>query len=300
MRLPTRPPVRAPIKGARRVRAGRRIRLISAGRLAGLATMLLAGLAVYWLASADEFRLDPASVELSGLRFTDEQVARDRLGLAPDDRPNLFRLRTAGMAAAVADLPTVESASVAIALPDRLVVRVVEREPRLAWQTRQGILLVDGGGSFLATVADPPVGLAVVAERRAGMQAIEPGARLDAVDLAAVLRLAAITPQALASSSVGLSLSVDDGDGWVITSAAPAWRAVFGIYTANLRRPEDNIDRQVQCLRSLLAQGERQVEVVYLAVADDLCGTVRERPTPSGHIFQNVGRQATPARDRRA
>ena len=276
------------------MRSAPRPRLVTLGRLAGLGLMLLASLAINWLAGTEEFRLDPASVEISGLRFTDEAQVRELLDLAADERPNAFRLRTAGMAAAISALPTVASVDVAVVLPARLAVRVVEREPLFGWRTRDRALLVDGGGTFIAEVASLPPDLPAVEDRRAVTRAVAPGERLDEVDLAAVLRLAAITPDLLASASSGVRLSVDDVDGFVLSSAEPPWRAVFGIYTANLRRPEDNIDRQVQCLRSLLAQDERAVAVAYLAVADDRCGTVREWPTPGGHIFQNVGRQPSP------
>lgn len=297
LRLPVRQPV---ARGARRVRARRNIRLASPARLAGLGLMVLAGGAVAATTLAEEFRLDPAGLEIRGLRFTDEQLVRDRLRFEPQERPNLFSFRTTGIAAAVGELPTVASVTVGVTLPDRLVVDVVEREPLLAWQTAIATLLADGSGQLIAEVGTPPPDLPTIGDRRAASAELAPGDRLDEVDLAAVLRLASVTPALIGSRSASLQLTVDDSNGWVVTSAEPTWRAVFGMYTANLRRPEDNIDAQVQCLRSLLAQGEEQVEVAYLAVADDRCGTVRDRPTPSGRIFQNVGRQATPARDPRA
>ncbi len=257
--------------------------------------MLLTSLALNWLIGADAFRLDPAALHIDGLAYTAEQEVRDRLGLAGDARPNVFRLRTAAMAGALSTLPTVAAADVGVALPDRIVIRVTEREPVLVWRTPSGAFLADVEGALISAVAAAPTGLPLIDDRRQASQQLAVGDFVDPVDVAAVLRLAAITPAMLGSRASTLELSVDDADGYVLRSPDPPWRAVFGPYTANLRTPEANIDRQVQCLRSLLGQGEERVEVVYLAVADDACGTFRERPTPSARIFQNVGRSPTPA-----
>jgi hypothetical protein len=101
-----------------------------------------------------------------------------------------------------------------------------------------------------------------------------------------VLKLAALTPADVDSAATSFSLFIDDENGFTLGADLPAWRAVFGHYTPNLR-PVDMIDQQVQCLRSLLADREQQVAVIYLAPAEDRCGTFRARPTPGARIFHN-------------
>jgi hypothetical protein len=70
-------------------------------------------------------------IEVYGARFTGEALVRQIAGI--DSAPNLFRLRTDGIAERLAGLPAVVSARVEIRLPDTIVVAVVERQPRIVW-----------------------------------------------------------------------------------------------------------------------------------------------------------------------
>lgn len=248
--------------------------------------MLGASFSLNWLTSPDNFQLDPADVEIAGLRYTDEGVARERLALDPATRPNLFRLRTSTMAAALTDLPAVARAEVAVGLPDALTVQVTERTPVLVWRAAGEAVLVDPSGVVIDE-ALPGGDLPVVLDARRGALAPVVGATIDSIDLAAALKIAALTPPALESVATALSVAVTDDDGFTLAAdGAVSWRAVFGHYTPNLR-PVDIIDAQVQCLRSLLAEREEQIAVIYLAPAEDRCGTFRARPTPNARTNQN-------------
>ena len=249
--------------------------------------------ALYWLTGADEFRLDPQKVAISGLVYTDEQAIRDLLGLVPAQEPNVFRLRPAAMAESLRSLPTVASAEVEVTLPNRLAVTVHEREPLFVWQTNGGPLLVDASGTLLAGAPASGTGLPTVEDRRATGPLPAIGSRLEEVDVAAARLLLTITPADIGSASSELKLLVDDEEGWSIASQVPPWRAVFGFYTTNLRRPEELIPRQRQCLSSLLAERHEQLTVIYLAVAGDRCGSFRDQPTPTARSVQNVGRPVT-------
>lgn len=245
--------------------------------------VLLSAIGVYWLVNAGTFRLNPGSVELRGLRHTTPEVARLTMGLAEGATPNLFRLRTTDMERALADLPAVARAEVSAVLPDRLVVQVTERQPLFVLRTPAGSFLVDPAGVLLidATAADPGLAsLPLVDDWRsdAGRE-LAVGGVMEPVDLAAVLQLAAVTPELLGSSAGRLTLAITDHDGFVMTTEPTMWRAVFGHYTPTLRRP-DRIAQQVQCLRSLLGEGEANVRTVYLEPVGDRCGTFAGRPSP--------------------
>jgi hypothetical protein len=298
-------PVRQPVtEGA----AGRRRRRGVYSRLArgvGVALIVGSGAAMYWLTTAAAFRIDAQSVRIGGLAYTDEEQVREAVGLAGEGRPNVFRVHAGAMAEALRNLPSVASAEVVVSLPDRLEIDIVERQPLLVWRTGRGAFLSDISGALLADVAparsaSPDPGnsaaptaaapLPQVEDLRAASQALDVGGRLDAVDMAAARLLLTITPHDVGSRALTLQLTVDDEDGYALVSQQPAWRAVFGFYTSNLRRPEDLVPRQRQCLASLIAGGEDRLSIAYLAVDGDSCGTYRDRPTPSALFSQNVGK----------
>lgn len=103
--------------------------------------------------------------------------------------------------------------------------------------------------------------------------AVVEAARLPAIDLLVMRQLLALTPGSLGSRASELTLRVNEDTGYVLSS--DGWQAIFGHYTPTLRPPED-LPRQVQCLRWLIADGEKRLDTVRLAVAANHCGTYRE------------------------
>lgn len=281
-------PVRKPMAGRRRRRGVRRPRLVNLPRLAGATLLLAAAGAFSWLIGADEFALDPAEVSLGGLQHSEVAVVSEALEPLLDGRPNLFRLSAADVERTLTALPAVADSEARLVLPDALRIAVIERLPILVWRTPGTAFLVDAEGVLLRELADtelPPAELPLVDDRRRQAEELAEGGELEPVDREAALILAAIDPAVLSSAADRLSLLVDDEEGYVMSAQPGLWRAVFGHYTPTLRRPEI-IDRQVQCLRSLLGeQGEAEVEVVYLAPSDDRCGTfvARASPEPEEH-----------------
>jgi hypothetical protein len=245
--------------------------------------VVISSVGVLSLVNAGAFRLNPERVELRGLLHTTPETARLTMGLAEGATPNLFRLRTSDMERALAELPAVAEAEVSAVLPDTLVVHVTERDPVFVLRTPSGSFLVDPAGVLLidATAADPGLAsLPLVDDRRsdAGRE-LAVGGRMEPFDLAAVLQLAAVTPDLLGSGAGRLMLSITDHDGFVMTTEPASWRAVFGHYTPTLR-PPDRIAQQVQCLRSLLGEGETNLRTVYLEPVGDRCGTYAGGPSP--------------------
>ncbi|MDQ3937693.1 MAG: FtsQ-type POTRA domain-containing protein, partial [Chloroflexota bacterium] len=217
---------------------------------------------------------------LSGLRHTDAEIVRSLIQPWLAGRPNLFRLPAADIERALDTLPAVAHSEVRVSLPRRVDVVLAERTPVFVWRTAEGDYLVDATGVLLDSAAalEPGSTLPVFRDDRRRSAPAEVGQRLDGVDLEAVLKLGALTPALLGSDARRLQLAADDDEGYAIIAEPHGWRAVFGHYTPTLRPPEI-IERQVQCLRALLAD-EAQLQTVYLSPADDRCGTFVTRPTP--------------------
>ncbi|MGZ8502475.1 MAG: cell division protein FtsQ/DivIB [Candidatus Limnocylindrales bacterium] len=266
---------------------GRGIRRASAGlnrtRSLALLVIILSCLALYGANASTAFgyrRLD-----LVGAGFTPESTIHGELR-APDDA-NLFRLSTDGMVERLRALPTVADASVEIALPDTLRVRITERRAVLVWQLGEHRLLVDADGVAFAQAVGTTE-LPVIDDRRApatppgddhGLDLAERhpeahlpavGDRIDPVDFDAAARLGSLHPVDVGSGAAGLHVRIDDEQGFSVDTGKDGWTAVFGFYTPTIRRTE-LIPGQVRLLASLLAGREETVATVILA--DDRAGT---------------------------
>lgn len=242
-----------------------------------------------WFLGDPMFRVDPATVGVTGARFTDESAIRATTGLVGSVRPSVFVIATRRMEADLERLPTVERADVTAMLPDRVAISVVERTPMVAWWVGDRGYLVDVEGVVLGStdvISDLELGdgstgsaLPALADERSGA-ALVPGARVDPIDLEAVRLLGALTPDLVGSAAPALTLALDDDSGYVL-AWPDHWRAVFGHYTRTLL-PTDRIPAQVQCLRALLADREDEVDGATLAVSADRCGTfVPGTPEPT-------------------
>lgn len=283
MRVPSRQPVAGGRNRRARPRARGVLSLVNRWRIAGLLLAAASATWAMWAVTNHQFDLDPAKVEVSTLVYTQPEVIREALGLPATARPNVFRIDTRSMRRVLEALPAVARADVQVTLPDRLVVDVAEREAVFALATDTGTYLVADNGFVLYALPAhdwSSVDVPAIEDRRAEFAPeLEAGGRLDAISLAATLRLAAITPELIGTQYEVLSLTVDDAEGYVLNAEPDGWRAVFGHYTPNLR-PVDLIDRQVQCLRSRVEAGEEGIAVIYLATLDERCGTFLPEGTP--------------------
>ncbi len=269
MTLPLRRASRRRSPGVRRASAG-----FPARRIAAAVVAVAALAAIYGAGASPAFQLRQLDVE--GARYTSVASVDAALGLDSVPHPNLFSLDTARARRSLLALPAVTDARLSVDLPDRLVVRIAERQPIMVWASSDQRWLVDVAGVVIgpATAGDPSAaGLPVFADDRSGRSPLAPGDTIDATDLAVARRLGALTPEMLGSRAASLSFEITDSDGFTVAAASKGWLAIFGMYTTTLR-PPDLIPAQVQCLRSLLAQvGERKVTAVYLFPEGDQCGT---------------------------
>jgi hypothetical protein len=217
-------------------------------------------------------------VELPALRWTEAGALEASLGLPAGT--NVFRIATEPLEARLASLPAVRSAEVTVSVVDATVaVRLVEREPILAWRVETTAFLADPDGVVVAVLpseADAARGLpAIVDRRRDAAAALAVGARLDPVELDVATRLASLEPAEVGSRATSLEVVLTVRDGFVLRG--PTWDAVFGFYGPATRDPA-MIPGQVRLLRSLLADREDAVERIILASETD--GTYVPRPTP--------------------
>jgi cell division septal protein FtsQ len=279
-----------PVRGGRvRRRSQRRAsRGFSPRRaLAALAMLAAAGL-VWGAVASNAFDVRDDAVEVEGATLTGEAAVRTALALG-DPAPNAFTLATDVLRERLLALPAVADAEVRVGLPGSLAVRVVEREPILAWKHDGRLLLVDADGRVIADAAAPGAsaaaaaakGLPVVDDRREGDVGPAVGAPVDALELDVATRLLSLRPADVGSTAPALRVILGDEDGWTIRPAVEEpWTAVFGFYGPEIR-PPTMIPEQVRLLRSLLLDSRVNLErVVRVILAGERAGTVIERDEP--------------------
>jgi hypothetical protein len=266
--------------------------------------MLSLTVLLFWLVTDESFRVTEASVTVSGIEYADEAAVRAQLsGIAR--APNVFRVRASDLVKDMRALHEVSSASASVTLPARVSVQIDERQPLFTWSDGNQDWLVDENGVLFARVgagSDAEVEARVddeagvddetdtasqteaeteaeamgplvprVEDERISGEPLEIGARLPAIDLAVMRQLLTLTPESLGTEAADLILRVDQIDGYVLRLDL-SWQAVFGHYSPILQPPED-IARQVQCLRWLLASREPRLERIRLSISENNCGT---------------------------
>jgi hypothetical protein len=251
-------------------------------RFVGAALMGLTLGSAWWLTTTDRLDLAADQPRISGIHFSDPAQVRAALGPAGAGHPNVFTVDTGAIRSALLELPSVADAQVVASLPDELSVVVIERQPVLAVATVNDTYLLDESGVVLQELGAGealPGPLPLVHDMRSQWApTMAVGARLDDVDLTALLELAALTPAEVGSAAPALEVSADDSDGYVVSPVNGGWRAIFGHYAPTIR-PPDMIAKQVQCLRSMLAADESRIATIYLSPLEDRCGTFVPRAT---------------------
>lgn len=230
---------------------------------------------MYGLAATPAFTL--ARTEVPDLQWTTRAALLEAVATA--DGTNLFLVRSGPIEARIRELPGVADATVAVSLPDTLVVSVEEREALLIWAVGDSRYLVDRDGVLFASAAveqTAGAGLPTIADSRPSSGELVVGSRLDPVDLDAATRLGSLIPADVGSTATSLVVTVSEASGFVIGTEPRSWVAVFGLYTPTLRTPA-MIPGQVRLLRSLLA--DRESTIARVILADEDSGTFIAKPT---------------------
>lgn len=150
---------------------------------------------------------------------------------------SIFEVDAESVAERVTKLPYVQSASVELELPNRLVVDVVERQPVVIWQTEGATVAVDAYG----VVVGEPKNLDLPTVQATGLVP-EPGGSVSQPVVAAVQAIAsqvADVAQIDWSESAGLLVTLNDGRtiDFGIAEQLPAKLTVYQAMQAQL--PED-------------------------------------------------------------
>jgi cell division septal protein FtsQ len=263
------------------VRRTKPVKRASAGitpvRAGALLALLAAAGGLYGMVSSDVFAT--GSTIVSGNTWTSEEAVLAALAVPAGQ--NVLTVKTTELESRLTTLPAVQDATVTVALPDRILVEVAERDALVAWRVGDRQFLVDADGLLFGELTDDAEGdadrLPVVDDRRTASRTLGVGTTLDAVSLDAALRLGSLRPSDVGSSGKGLSIRVDDENGFVVRGRPADWSAIFGFYTPTLR-PTDIIPGQVRLLRSLILG--REDEVLRVILADERSGTYVPRTTP--------------------
>jgi cell division septal protein FtsQ len=113
---------------------------------------------------------------------------------------NIFRVNTAQLEEDLGRIPSVQRVRVLTALPDRLIVEIIEREPKVIWRTSHGPLLVDEEGVIIATaemLPGQPAGRPALLEiLDQDQQGLAPGMTVDRRAITLAERLAVLLPAA--------------------------------------------------------------------------------------------------------
>jgi hypothetical protein len=226
--------------------------------------MLVSGLLFTFVTGPSAFVL--ARADVPSLQWTSDAAVRS--ALAVPQGTNVFDLDTAPLETALEALPGIAGAEVRVRLPDAgLVVTIAERVPVLAWEAGDTRYIADREGVVFATIPadeDPPAGVAVVQDRRAGAAGrFAIGSKLDPVDLDVATRLGSLTAGEVGSAAASLHVRVTDNDGYTVF-VDKGWTAIFGFYSP-ATRPAEMIPGQVRLLRSLIKGREATVARVILA-----------------------------------
>jgi cell division septal protein FtsQ len=197
------------------------------GRVLGLAVLVGAGWIVYDSASSDRFQVRSVDVQGS-LLLSRSDIER----VAAVKGANVFWVNRAEVEARLRSLPMINHVEVHPYLPDRVDVRIVERQPVAFWISGEQSYLVDREGVILKAVdaeaqharacagqpCDPRLASLPTVAQRDG-QPLRAGDRIDASALSTSARLATVLPrvgvQPLAFEwSPEAGLEVPTREGW--------------------------------------------------------------------------------------
>ena len=252
-------------------------------RLVGALGLVVLTATLYWMLTDEAFTVGEERVSFGGLVHADEAEARAYL-TDIERGPNVFRVRASEIVSELSTLTEVDAASAVVTLPADVSVTLDERDPVFVWRSGDTAWLVDEAGMLFAPAeakaalddSTPEgaarVGLPVVWDERLTETPPEVGSHLSVIDLSAMRQLLALDSDYLGPRATELALRVDDSGGYMLESRDRAWTAFFGRYTLTLQ-PPDVIAQQAQCLRWLLASGQRKLEQVRLVVSEGGCGT---------------------------
>ncbi len=270
----------APVRARRRRRSERRMfwaatsvaalaMLGSAGWYAAHSGMIAAALApieARIAATGAALHLTVQSVEVEGRQRADRQAILDALGVRRGTP--ILGVDLDGAKTRLEAIPWVRSAAVERQLPDRIYVRIVERQPLAIWQHQHKFSLIDQEGAVIsdARVEDFPALLQVV-----GSDA--PPATADLVDMLSTEP--DLAPHVSAAVRIGgrrWNLELDNGIEVALPEVAPgeAWHRLAAL---------DRSDRLLE--RNIAAVDMRLSDRLVLRLTPDTAKSLIKKSRPT-------------------
>jgi cell division protein FtsQ len=186
-------------------RSGRNRQLVPIVLLAGcLAALAAVGAGVFKV----------RTVEVRGANIPAAQIA----AAAQVTGQNIFMVRTDDIIDRLDQLPAIEVTKVETAFPDRVIIYAQPRTPAIAWQTRDGIHLIDATGVDIGPVTRTRLPLVVGGDRPPSADMVE-----------AIQYAVSALPRAPGGTIAGFSLDPSTG---LAVNAQAGWKAVLGRGTA--------------------------------------------------------------------
>jgi cell division septal protein FtsQ len=179
-----------------------------------------------WLFASDAFYVYATEVEGNQLITRDQVVTTSRL-----EGMNIFFVRPDAVAAELKKLPYVLAAQVKCGLPNRVHIRLTERQPAVTWQVGDARYAVDREGVVLPT---PPLSDTLAIRVLSG----NPPQFGDKVDASAIAMVQAI--QKLRPDATGLVYTADHGVG---LETSQGWTVYLGEDPAQLADQLSLLDR---------------------------------------------------------
>jgi len=180
-----------------------------------LAAPLAAALGLYL---SPLFRVQTVQVEGTRVLSADEVAA-----LADLQGRSIFRLPLERAEARIRGLRMVKAVQVEAHLPDRVVIRVQERQPWGYWQRGGQLYVVDDEGVVLQGVS--PTGDVPTIIDATGGGALQPGERVNASTISLAVRLRDELPRSVGVRPVRFEFTPQDG---LVVSTDADYRAVVG------------------------------------------------------------------------
>ena len=221
------------------------------GRLAALLSSLVLVGTLAYLLNAAAFTVQ--RIEVSGARSSDQQQVLATAGVRGH---NIFTVEPQEVAGRLAALPTVREAEVWAELPDRLVVRLVERQPLLIWQVNGARYTIDADGYVITDQPTEEQLRDLVTVRVAGSDPPQVGGRLEGDDVRTVVGMLRRLSQEPLFPLTGVEYAPRPG---LVLRGEGGWRLILG--------DDARLEEKVAVAAALL-QGERRWQTLDVTDPD--------------------------------
>ncbi len=210
---------------------------LASGRIVSLILFLASLGGLIAIAVSPQFVV--RNLQINGAQILDESDIEE---MASVTGASIWLVQTDDVEARVAQSAYVERVEASLALPDVLIINLVERQPDVRWQVGDMRFLVDAEGRVLGLDNAAFVTDTLIIEDRSG-RAVEPNDRIDPDVLSLVRALALRLPNEAGVTPAGVSWDMERG---ITVTTADGRTIVFG--------RKDRLDEKIQILHFLTIQ----------------------------------------------